>query len=104
MYNHGYLKIGPVDALVALMRSRPQEWCQLPIRDMDDIAASAHKPQKGDEKGLGRGEPRVEHSIAKRLETGFGIEPNSFPFTGSSTGLKPAAGASQLNQSYRLYI
>lgn len=33
------------------------------------------------------------------METGFGIEPNSPPFTGDSTGLKPAVGTSQLNQS-----
>jgi len=33
------------------------------------------------------------------LETGFGIEPNGRPCTGGPTGLKPAAGASQLNQS-----
>ncbi len=38
------------------------------------------------------------------METGFGIEPNGFLFTGSPTGLKPVAGASQLNQSYRFAL
>lgn len=39
-----------------------------------------------------------------RGETGFGIEPNSSPFIGNSTGLKPVAGTSQLNQSYRAIV
>ncbi len=34
------------------------------------------------------------------VETGFGIEPNGPPCTGSPTGLKPVAGTSQLNQSF----
>jgi hypothetical protein len=46
MLNHGYLKVGAVDELVPLVRHRPQEWCQFPIRDMGDIAVSAHKPLK----------------------------------------------------------
>jgi len=46
----------------------------------------------------------LQGSVCIDMETGLGIEPNSVPFTVSSTGLKPAAGASQLNQSNRFSI